>query len=429
MPGLKRGLQVGGAWLPLAAACLVLLGLSVTARAQRASAPEPPANDVCLTCHSSPDLVSSSGRSVAVDEAKFGGSVHGFLGMACVDCHTDLGSTADFPHAERLERVRCETCHDGAVTAFNLSVHAQARRESASSVAATCVDCHTAHEIRPKSDPESPTYALNVPKTCARCHGNADIIAAGGISAGNVPALYEDSIHGRAISRAGLTVAPNCTTCHGSHEIRPKLDPASRVNHANVPSTCGSCHEGILRVYGEGVHGSGLASGDTRVPVCSDCHSAHGIQQAAASGWQLDVIGECGTCHTDQMRTYRDTFHGQVTSLGFTRVATCAACHGSHAIYPKSDARSTISAERRLETCQQCHVNATQGFTAYDPHADKHDAERNPTLYWARFGMTWLLIGTFGFFGLHALLWLPRGFIAKRQKARDAAETPPASQA
>ena len=29
---------------------------------------------------------------------------------------------------------------------------------------------------------------------------------------GNVPALYEDSIHGRALSRSGLLVAPNCTS-------------------------------------------------------------------------------------------------------------------------------------------------------------------------------------------------------------------------
>ena len=428
MPGLTRGHLQRGAGLVPAMVCAILAGLTVAVGAQRAAAPEPPSNELCLTCHSSPDLVSAGGRSVAVDGGAFGGSVHGFLGMACVDCHTDL-TTAELPHAERLERVRCETCHEAAVTAFNLSVHAEARRENAMSVAATCVDCHTSHAVRPSSDPESPTYALNVPKTCARCHGSAEIIAAGGIRAGNVPALYEDSIHGRAVSRAGLTVAPNCTTCHGSHEIRPKLDPASRVSHANVPATCGSCHEGILRVYGEGVHGSGLASGDSRVPVCSDCHSAHGIQQAEASGWQLDVIGECGTCHTDQMRTYRDTFHGQVTSLGFTRVATCAACHGSHAIYPRSDPRSTVSADRLLGTCQQCHTDATAGFTRYDPHADKHDPDRNPTLYWARLGMTWLLVGTFGFFGLHALLWLPRVFVEKRRKARAEAGPPPAPDA
>ena len=78
------------------------------------------------------------------------------------------------------------------------------------------------------------------------------------------------------------------------------------------------------------------------------------------------------------------------------------------------------SPERLLSTCQQCHQNATEGFTKYDPHADKHDPDRNPMLYRASTFMTWLLVGTFGFFGLHAALWLPRG-LAHRRRARAAA--------
>jgi hypothetical protein len=424
MPGDVLRSTVRSAGIVAVAVCAALLGLAITVTAAQSPAAEPPTNDICLTCHGDPGAVSSAGRSVAVDETKFGESIHGLLGMACVDCHADLAANEDYPHAEDLEPVSCAMCHDGAVATYDLGIHAQARREEGSTVAATCVDCHTAHDIRPKSDPDSPSYALNIPATCARCHGSEEIIAAGHIAIGNVPALYDDSIHGRAVSRSGLLVAPNCTSCHGSHDIRQRTDPESRVNHANVPAICGSCHEGILRVYGTGVHGSGVASGNGGAPVCSDCHSAHGIQQADASQWQLDVIGECGTCHADQMRTYRDTFHGQVTSLGFTRVATCAACHGSHAIYPREDPRSAISSERLLETCQQCHETATEGFTRYDPHADKYDSERNPTLYWARFGMTWLLIGTFGFFGLHGLLWLPRGLIVKRKKMRERGGAP-----
>jgi hypothetical protein len=297
MPGIRARPLTRAATAPAVAAVMALWGLAVTLGAAQSGAQEPPGKDVCLACHGDPGAVSSAGRSVAVDEARFGGSVHGFLGMACIDCHTDVAAAQEFPHAERLAPVQCGLCHDAPVAAYDRSVHARARRERVSSVAATCVDCHTTHDIRPASDPDSPTYALNVPATCARCHGSAEVIAAGGISIGNVPALYEDSIHGRAVSRAGLLVAPTCTSCHDSHDIREKSDVESRVHHANVPATCGRCHEGILRVYGEGVHGSGLASGNGSVPVCSDCHSAHGIQRAEVSGWQLDVIGECGTCH------------------------------------------------------------------------------------------------------------------------------------
>jgi hypothetical protein len=116
-----------------------------------------------------------------------------------------------------------------------------------------------------------------------------------------------------------------------------------------------------------------------------------------------------------------------VTSLGFVRVATCSDCHGAHDVHPQSDPRSTISDGRRLATCQKCHPEATASFAKYDPHADKHDAARDPFLYYAAIFMKWLLIGTFSFFGIHALAWLPRGFAARRQpKAQHAKQVEPA---
>jgi hypothetical protein len=352
-----------------------------------------------------------------VDPKKFGGSVHGQMSFACVDCHTDLKKT-DLPHKERLARVDCNTCHGAAVGAYNTSIHAYARRQIAGSVAATCTDCHSAHDIRSSKDPASSTYALNLPATCSRCHGDPAIIKKGHIAIGNVAAQYRDSIHGRAVANSGLLVAANCVSCHGSHDIRQKSDPVSRVNRANVPRTCGSCHEGIFTQYAGGVHGAAAARGNDKAPVCADCHSAHGIQRADVSSWQLDVVRECGTCHVSRIETYRDTFHGQVTSLGFVRVATCAACHGAHEILPASNPQSMTSKARVLSTCQRCHPNATPAFAAYDPHADKHSRARNPVLFYASTGMKWLLFGVFGFFGLHAVLWFPRGLVERRRQHR-----------
>lgn len=392
--------------------------LATPALAQRGAAPPAnvPDNDTCLACHGDPAFVGSNNRPLAVDAKKFGDSIHGQIALGCVDCHTDLKKAKDFPHAEKLARVNCSTCHEAAVAAYNTSIHADARRHTPGSVAATCVDCHTTHEIRTSKDPTSSTYALNLPATCSRCHGDPKIIEKGHIAIGNVAAQYQDSIHGRAVTKSGLLVAANCMSCHGSHDIRQKTDPASRINRANIPATCGACHEGILTQYQAGVHGTEAAKGNRKAPVCSSCHSAHGIQRADLASWQLDVIRECGTCHVDRIETYRDTFHGQVTSLGFVRVATCAACHGSHSILPASDPRSMTSKARVLSTCQQCHPDATARFAQYDPHADKNSRSRNPVLFFAAHGMKWLLIGTFAFFGLHAFLWFPRGF-AERWKA------------
>jgi hypothetical protein len=411
-------MRTSARWWQAAGLTAALLSLPATVGAGQGqqAAPKPPDNETCLACHGDPALVGSTGKRLGVDGAKFGGSIHGNLGLACVDCHADLKTTSEFPHAEKLGRVDCSGCHDVAVASYNRSIHAFARRQDAASVAATCADCHTPHEIRAARDPASTTYALNLPATCSRCHGDPAIIKQGHIAIGNVADMYKDSIHGRAVSRSGLLVAANCTSCHGSHDIRPSADALSRVNRANIPATCGACHEGIKTQYAAGVHGTASSSGNGRAPVCADCHSAHQIQRADVSAWQLDVIRECGTCHVSNIRTYRDTFHGQVTSLGFVRVATCAACHGAHAILPSADERSMTSKARVLSTCQQCHPNATEGFAQYDPHADKHNRDRNPVLYYASQFMTWLLFGVFGFFGLHAVLWLPRGFAERRRQ-------------
>ncbi len=400
-----------------AAAFAAVLALGTAVQAQRGGRPAVPApdNDTCLACHGDPAAKSEAGRPIGLDDKALGASVHGALGLKCVDCHQDLAKTQEFPHPERLAKVSCAACHDTAVAAYDRSIHARARRQDAASVAATCVDCHTTHAIRPAKDPESKTYPLNLPSTCGRCHGDPRVIQQGHIRIGNVLDLYRDSIHGKAVSKSGLVVAANCTSCHGSHDVRPRSDPESRVSRANLPTVCGACHEGIKTQYDMGVHGQALATGNQKAPVCADCHTAHDIQRADVANWQLSVIRECGTCHADKIRTYRDTFHGQVTSLGFVRVATCASCHGAHAIHGGADPRSTVAPANVLATCQTCHPSATARFTQYDPHADKDDRGRNPVLFYAARFMKWLLIGTFGFFGLHALLWLPRGIAARRK--------------
>ncbi|MBI2835645.1 MAG: cytochrome c3 family protein [Acidobacteria bacterium] len=378
----------------------------------RAAAAEPgtalsPANDDCLACHGDPSTTRADGSRVAVDAAQFQKSVHGQAPVACIDCHADLTSVTEFPHAETLARVSCASCHDEAVTAYSKGVHAQARQQANGS-AATCVDCHGTHGMAASKDPASPTYALNLPTLCGRCHGNPEIIRRGHIQIGNIVAQYQDSIHGRAVSKSGLLVAPNCSSCHGNHEIRRRTDPASPVHAARVPDTCGKCHEGIETLYRRGAHGTALASEDPQAPVCKDCHTAHNIQSAGTPTWRLAVIRECGTCHVESMKTYRDTFHGQVTALGFTRVAACADCHGAHEIHPKHDARSTVSSVRLVETCGKCHPGANENFVRYDPHADKHNRARNPGLFHAARLMDGLLILVFAFFGIHSGLWFTR---------------------
>lgn len=411
-----------------------------------------PAVQDCLACHSDSGLTKTGpgGRhlSLFVDQTSFEASVHRVL--ECVQCHTDA---TEIPHPEALNKVQCESCHGVAVSGVHTRLrgkapacsachgshaispppevesaickkcHAPVVKEYGKSVhglalvkgngeVALCLNCHgSAHELKKVRDPRSPVYPLNLPRTCGTCHGDPELAKRHGIAVTNAYKLYMDSIHGRALARSGLLVAANCSSCHGFHGIRPREDPASRVHRMNIPSTCGACHAGVLTEYSESTHGKAAREGKLAAPVCVDCHTAHGITRVETVSWRLEIIRECGTCHGESLRTYRDSFHGQVTALGFTRVARCSDCHGSHQIFPDSDPRSSISPSNRVATCQKCHLKANENFVQFSPHADPKDKERNPGLYYAAQFMNYLMIGVFAFFGLHTSLWLSRSMI------------------
>jgi len=66
-----------------------------------------------------------------------------------------------------------------------------------------------------------------------------------------------------------------------------------------------------------------------------------------------------------------------------------------------------------MKTCGKCHTNVNANFATFQPHADPHDKAKSPQVYYVyNFLMKWLLIVTFGFFGLHTLLWLQRSIVA-----------------
>ncbi len=392
-----------------------MLFASVAATAIAApAAPAPNANDTCLMCHGDKDAKSTAGKSIAVDGAKFAASVHGAATLKCTDCHADV-SASKVPHAEKLKPVQCANCHDKAVKEYATTVHGVSRK-GGNDAAASCTDCHGTHDIRPSKDPESRTNHANLQATCLRCHGAEG--AKAGLPGGNIGGKFDDSIHGKALKGAARASAPECTDCHGTHDMRPKSDPASKVARANIPKTCGSCHKPEFDAWNNGMHGKLRQDGVLAAPGCSDCHSAHGIQQHGAAQFQLDVIKECGTCHADYVKTYRDTFHGQVTALGYARMATCASCHGAHDVLPASNPASMVSPQNRLQTCQKCHPGASANFASFDPHANKHDKARSPLYFWAARFMEVLLLGVFSFFGVHTVFWFYRSLRERLARGR-----------
>src|SRR6478672_2372422 len=227
-----------------------------------------------------------------------------------------------------------------------------------------CVDCH--------SDIKSSMHEATPAKVkCSQCHADEQ-------------AVYDRSLHAKAIA-AGNSSAAACMDCHGSpHELLPGSDPKSKVNHSNIPETCGTCHgqkfvmqqSGLTTqpfvAYQESVHGRGIASGVMRSAVCTDCHGSHEILSAMDSKspiFKFNVPETCGKCHEAVQKQFATSIHGEAIARGDWQAPVCTDCHGIHGIKSKGDPNSAVSAQNLAQaTCARCHesVRLSQEF-GFDP--------------------------------------------------------------
>ena len=95
----------------------------------------------------------------------------------------------------------------------------------------------------------------------------------------------------------------------------------------------------------------------------------------------------------------------------------CSDCHTPHHNLPASDPRSSIHPDNLAATCgtSSCHVGheVNASFLTFMPHSDPMDKDQNPWVHYIYIFMTLLLLGVFGFFGLHAALWLQRTLVGR----------------
>jgi cytochrome b subunit of formate dehydrogenase/nitrate/TMAO reductase-like tetraheme cytochrome c subunit len=374
----------------------------------------------CLDCHGDSDLTREvNGKEIplaAVSMEQIENSAHGTLD--CVDCHSTV---KDLDHDSPLPPVDCGSCHEDEADEYKDSIHG-ASHQLGDSGAAQCKDCHGTHNILPADDPKSKVFKLNLPQTCATCHTNKQITEEYHLKYPEVASQFMDSIHGRALLKMGLIVAPSCNDCHGVHDIKRSVDRDSPISHAKVAETCGKCHVGVEDTYNKSIHGKALAEGKENAPTCVDCHTAHEIEPPLEGSFKRHSDEKCGSCHEDYYRDYQDTYHGKAMALGSPNkapdVAACYDCHGHHDILPVDDPNSRLSSEHILGTCRQCHPNANAGFTKYVAHANPLDGEQYPLLHGVFLFMTALLIGVFVFFGAHTLLWLSGSIYVYRHDSK-----------
>lgn len=115
---------------------------------------------------------------------------------------------------------------------------------------------------------------------------------------------------------------------------------------------------------------------DTSVHAGNDCVSCHDSITEVPHQENLPKV-ECATCHSDQADLYQASTHGKAFAAGIKEAPTCATCHGTHNILPKSDFHSRIHPLHQIETCTTCHSNPAIAGKYNLPHADKIETYKN----------------------------------------------------
>jgi cytochrome b subunit of formate dehydrogenase len=317
-------------------------------------------NDRCLRCHGrenySRETANGEERALHITAEKFQESVHG--GRDCVSCHQDI---IKVPHRKGEDRkVGCVKCH--------LDMLEEAQQAGGNG------------------------------KT-ARLEVVADKIES-----------YMTSIHARPSINDQSQTNATCYDCHDAHYISLTDTAANPESRLKTPNICGRCHTEVLNTYMTSVHGKEIGMGNTDAAVCTDCHTAHNIDEPHDVTGRLAITAECGNCHHDALDSYAETYHGKITRLGYGETAKCYDCHGSHGIKRVNEPESKVHNGNRLETCQSCHSEATEGYVTFQPHGTTHDFAKYPEMWLASKGMIGLLLGTFAFFWLHSALWFYREY-------------------
>ena len=345
---------------------------------------------------------------------------------SCIGCHANADAQGKVsPHnisggmKEKLadEVGFCGTCHAKQKNELlALSVHAKARTDARGQPQPlNCSQCHgkPGHDLLPVKDKNSPVFLDRQVQTCGGCHQHQEKLDS-----------YLASVHGQGLVKSGLVKVAVCADCHGAHGIYDINDDRSTLNIANVANTCAVCHRFIKEKLLKSVHGRGTGLGGKaerpapgnksnqppQLPSCTSCHRGH-FSSPKSAAFRKSESASCGNCHAAMESSYALSMHGKLTDLGFAPAAKCADCHGAHDILPPDDPESKLSPENREQTCAQCHPNANRKFVGFNPHLDPFDAKKNPLVNAVQLTLLTLLFSTFGFFGLHSLLWFIRGLV------------------
>ena len=261
--------------------------------------------DQCLTCHKENDMM---------PEGYSENDIHRYAGYTCASCHGGDPTSSDqevsmspakgfigVPKRKDIPKL-CGKCHSNIdimrvfqpriatdqVSQYYTSVHGK-RLQAGDENVAECASCHTAHSIMAATDPRSSVYALNVPNTCNRCHGNSDLMKKYNLPSNQLEE-YSKSVHGVALLENHDLGAPACNDCHGNHGATPP--GISSITHV-----CGTCHASNMEYFSATKMAQAFEELDYH--GCEQCHGNHGVKKPNDNMVGVGKESTCTDCHSD----------------------------------------------------------------------------------------------------------------------------------
>lgn len=336
----------------------------------------------CLTCHE--DMAK-----------KFSADVHKQIGLSCHDCHggnpdpkaaDDMALAKDATFTGKPERTAlpefCGRCHSSAdymkrfnpaarvdqVAEYRTSVHGQKLGAGDVNVA-TCTDCHSVHDIRRRTNPDSPIYATHVAETCSRCHSDPKRMGAYPIPTDQY-ARWKVSVHANAMFVKNDITAPTCNDCHGNHGATPP-------GVESVSFVCGNCHGREAELFRKSTKHQGWTAHNEHLATGAKCGDCHDDRRRDIT---ITHFGECVTCHENH-----GVVRPGVAMIGELPDVPCAFCHEGRGELAQLVAEPTAKAsnyratrDRLLAEAQRAKLTGKERFDWLVDMAQKLPTHRLP---------------------------------------------------
>jgi hypothetical protein len=325
--------------------------------------------------------------------AKFAADLHREIGLSCHDCHggnpdpkadLEMAKDASFRGAPQRSDLPdfCGRCHASAefmkrfnpaarvdqVAEYRTSVHGRLLATGDANVA-TCIDCHSVHDIRRRTDPDAPVYATKVAETCSRCHSDAKKMAGYGIPT-DQHERWKISVHANAMFVKNDLTAPTCNDCHGNHGATPP-------GVASVSFVCGNCHGREAELFRASTKQKGWEQHNELLASASGCGDCHDDRRKDVA---ITHFGECVTCHENHA-----VVRPSVAMIGELPDIPCAFCHEGRGALASLIAEPTAKAsnyratrDRLLEAAQRAGVTEKDRFDWFVDQAQGLPFHRMP---------------------------------------------------